>query len=66
MRVNPCEPAALNIGNPPTEPEDAAPDAAADESMNSAAGTLATDLLGDARETPATLDAFLTQQKESK
>ena len=29
--------------------------------MNSVAGTLATDLLGDARETPATLDAFLAQ-----
>ena len=29
--------------------------------MNSIAGTLATDLLGDARETPATLDAFLAQ-----
>ena len=43
------------------EPEDAAPDAAADESMNSVAGTLDTDLLGDARETPATLDAFLAQ-----
>ena len=43
------------------EPEDASPDAAADESMNSVAGTLATDLLGDARETPATLDAFLAQ-----
>lgn len=29
--------------------------------MNSVAGTLATDLLSDARETPATLDAFLAQ-----
>ena len=29
--------------------------------MNSVAGTLATGLLGDARETPATLDAFLAQ-----
>ena len=43
------------------EPEDASPDAAADESMNSVVGTLDTDLLGDARETPATLDAFLAQ-----
>ncbi|MBT2143270.1 MULTISPECIES: RNA polymerase sigma factor [unclassified Rhodanobacter] len=29
--------------------------------MNSVVGTLDTDLLGDARETPATLDAFLAQ-----
>ncbi|TPG07481.1 RNA polymerase sigma factor [Rhodanobacter glycinis] len=29
--------------------------------MNSVAGTLGTDLFGDARETPATLDAFLAQ-----
>ena len=29
--------------------------------MNSVVGTLGTDLLGDARETPATLDAFLAQ-----
>ena len=43
------------------ESEDASPDAAADEFMNSAAGTLGTGLFGDARETPATLDAFLAQ-----
>lgn len=61
MPVNPCEPAALNNGNPPLEPEDASPDAATDEPMNGVAGTLDTDLPGDARATPATLEAFLAQ-----
>lgn len=61
MHVNPCEPAALNTGIEPPEPEDAPPDDADEAAMNSVAGTLGTDLFGDARETPATLDAFLAQ-----
>lgn len=61
MPVNPCEPAALNNGNPPPEPEDASPDAAADEPMNGVVGTLDADLPGDVRATPATLEAFLAQ-----
>lgn len=52
----------MNTGNEPLEPEDASPDDDADETgMNSMAGTLDTELLGDVRETPATLDAFLGQ-----
>ncbi len=48
------------------EPEDAPPDDAGAMAMNSAAGTLDTDMLiesglSDIRETPATLDAFLAQ-----
>jgi RNA polymerase sigma-70 factor (ECF subfamily) len=61
VHVNPCEPAALNTGIEPPEPEDAPPDDADEAAMNSVAGTLGTDLFGDARETPATLDAFLAQ-----
>jgi RNA polymerase sigma factor (sigma-70 family) len=43
------------------EPEDAGPDDADDAAMNSAVGTFDAELRIDARETPATLDAFLTQ-----
>lgn len=59
--VNPPEPAALNTGVLPPEPEDASPDDADSMSMNSVVGALDTDLLGNSRETPATLDAFLAQ-----
>ncbi|GAB2532715.1 RNA polymerase sigma factor [Rhodanobacter koreensis] len=62
MPVNPCEPAALNTGVEPLEPEDAPPDDAEAADMSSMAGTLGTELLDEAtRETPATLDAFLAQ-----
>ena len=43
------------------EPEDAGPDDADDAAMNSAVGTFDATLPLDARETPATLDAFLAQ-----
>jgi RNA polymerase sigma-70 factor (ECF subfamily) len=60
VQVNPCEPAALNNGVEPPEPEDAPPDDAEAAAMNSMAGTLDAELL-KVRETPATLDAFLAQ-----
>ncbi len=61
MPVNPREPAALNAKDPPLEPEDAPYNAADDAPMSSVAGALGAELLGDVRETPATLDAFLAQ-----
>ena len=60
MQVNPRGPATLNTGIESLEPGDAPPDE--DEAaMNSLAGTLAADVFECARETPATLDAFLAQ-----
>lgn len=43
------------------EPEDASPDDADAAAVNSVVGTLDVQLFDDARETPATLDAFLAQ-----
>lgn len=60
MHVNPRGPATLNTGIESLEPGDAPPDE--DEAaMNSLVGTLAADVFECARETPATLDAFLAQ-----
>jgi RNA polymerase sigma factor (sigma-70 family) len=62
MWVNPCEPAALNTGVEPLEPENAPPDDAESAAMNSMVSTLDAGMLhDDVRETPATLDAFLAQ-----
>jgi RNA polymerase sigma factor (sigma-70 family) len=61
VRVNPLEPAALNTGIESLEPEDAPPDDADEAAMGSMTATFGTDVFGDARETPATLDAFLAQ-----
>ena len=61
MPVNACEPAALNSGSTPLEPEDGSTENADEIAVNGAIGTLDAALLSEFRETPATLDAFLAQ-----
>jgi RNA polymerase sigma factor (sigma-70 family) len=61
MRVNPYGPFALTTGIESLEPEDAPLDDADEAAMSSVAGTLGAEAFEYARETPATLDAFLAQ-----
>jgi len=49
------------MGYFPTDPPDVPPDHADDAAVNSALGVLESGMLDDARELPATLDAFLAQ-----
>jgi RNA polymerase sigma-70 factor (ECF subfamily) len=61
MRVNPYGTIALNTGIESLEPGDAPLDDADEAAMSSVAGTLDAEAFEYARETPATLDAFLAQ-----